>query len=55
VEKGSPTDMETLLRRFGEVGKGIAQLKAGLARKEEIIAGLQQRLYGSGGEWSGST
>lgn len=50
VEKGSPTDLETLLKRFGEMEKEIAFLKNELARKDKIIAGLQQRLFGSSSE-----
>jgi transposase len=50
VEKGTPTDLETLLLRFGEMEREIASLKAELARKDRIIAGLQQRLFGSSSE-----
>jgi Transposase C of IS166 homeodomain len=50
VEKGTPTDPGTLLLRFAEMEKEIAFLKAELARKDRIIAGLQQRLFGSSSE-----
>ena len=57
MDKGIPTDLETLLLRFGEMEREIASLKAEnthlkaeLARKDRIIAGLQQRLFGSSSE-----
>ena len=57
MNKGTPTDLETLLFRFAEMEKEIAslkaentRLKAELARKDRIIAGLQQRLFGSSSE-----
>lgn len=50
VDKGTPTDLETLLLRFAEMEKEIAFLKSELARKDKIIAGLQQRLFGSSSE-----
>ncbi len=42
--------MEEKLQRFGEMEKEIASLKAELVRKDKIIAGLQQRLFGSSSE-----
>jgi hypothetical protein len=57
VEKGTPTDLETLLLRIEELEKRLVRLeaentllKAELARKGKIIAGLQQRLFGSSSE-----
>jgi transposase len=57
VDKGTPTDHATLLLRFGEIEKKLARLEAEnahlkneLARKDKIIAGLQQRLFGSSSE-----
>jgi transposase len=57
VDKGTPTDLATLLLRFGEMEKKLARLEAEnahlkneLARKDKIIAGLQQRLFGSSSE-----
>ena len=55
MNKGTPTDLATLLLRFGEMEKEIVFLKNELARKDKIIAGLQQRLFGSSSEWSGAT
>jgi len=50
VDKGTPTDLAALLLRFGEMEKEIASLRAELERKDKIIAGLQQRLFGSSSE-----
>jgi uncharacterized coiled-coil protein SlyX len=50
VDNGSPTDLETLLKRFGELEEKIIRLESELARKDRIIAGLQQRLFGSSSE-----
>ena len=57
VDKGTSTDLPTLLLRFGEMEKEIAFLKAEnlhlraeLARKDKTIAGLQARLFGSSSE-----
>ena len=57
MENHTPTDHAQLLKRLGELEKKLARLeaenthlKAGLARKDKIIAGLQQRLYGSSSE-----
>ncbi len=60
VENGTPPDVQSLLlrlsemeaklARFGAMEKEIAHLKAELARKDKIIAGLQQRLFGSSSE-----
>ena len=57
VENGTPPDLQQLLNRIGELEKKltrqdaeITHLKAELARKDKIIAGLQQRLFGSSSE-----
>lgn len=60
MENGTPPDLQSLLLRLGEMEKKlarfdamekeIAHLKAELARKDKIIAGLQQRLFGSSSE-----
>lgn len=60
VENGTPPDLQSLLNRLGELEKKLARfeamereithLKAELARKDKIIAGLQQRLFGSSSE-----
>jgi len=57
VDKGTPTDLATLLLRFGEMEKKLIRLeaenthlKSELARKDKVIAGLQQRLFGSSSE-----
>jgi transposase len=42
--------MEKKLARFDAMEKEIAHLKSELARKDKIIAGLQQRLFGSSSE-----
>ena len=60
MENGTPPDLQSLLLRLGEMEKKlgrfdamekeIAHLKSELARKDKIIAGLQQRLFGSSSE-----
>jgi transposase len=57
VENGTPPDIQQLLNRLGELEKKLTRLeaenthlKAELARKDKIIAGLQQRLFGSSSE-----
>ena len=50
VENGTPPDIQSLLLRFDAMEKEIARLKSELARKDKIIAGLQQRLFGSSSE-----
>ena len=60
VENASQTDLEALLirlekmeeklKRFGELEEKIVRLESELARKDKIIAGLQQRLFGSSSE-----
>lgn len=50
MDKDTPTDFATLLLRFGEMEKEIAHLKNEIDRKDKIIAGLQQRLFGSSSE-----
>ncbi len=57
MENGTPSDTRQLLNRLGELEKKVAQqaaenthLKSELARKDKIIAGLQQRLFGSSSE-----
>ena len=57
VENGIPPDIQSLLSRFGAMEKELAglkaentRLKAELARKDKIIAGLQQRLFGTSSE-----
>lgn len=50
MENGTPPDLQSLLLRFDAMEKEIAHLKAELARKDKIIAGLQQRLFGSSSE-----
>jgi len=50
VENGTPPDLQSLLLRFDAMEKEIAHLKSELARKDKIIAGLQQRLFGSSSE-----
>ena len=57
VENGTPPDIQQLLKRIGELEKKLARLeaenthlKSELARKDKIIAGLQQRLFGSSSE-----
>jgi transposase len=57
VENGTPPDIQQLLGRLGELEKKLARLeaenthlKSELARKDKIIAGLQQRLFGSSSE-----
>jgi len=57
VEKAPPPDLQSLLLRLDELEKKVSQqaaeithLKAELARKDKIIAGLHQRLYGSSSE-----
>lgn len=62
VENVPPYDIENLLARLAGMEKELAslkdentRLKFELARKDKIIAGLQQRLFGSSSEWSGAT
>ena len=57
VENGTPPDTQQLLNRLGELEKKLTRLeaenthlKSELARKDKIIAGLQQRLFGSSSE-----
>jgi transposase len=57
VESGPPCDIENLLARLAGMEKELAalkdentRLKIELARKDKIIAGLQQRLFGSSSE-----
>ena len=57
VDNGTPSDLQSLLIRLGAVEKELAglkaentRLKAELARKDKIIAGPQQRLFGSSSE-----
>jgi transposase len=57
VENGTPPDIQQLLNRLGELEKKLTRLeaenthlKSELARKDKIIAGLQQRLFGSSSE-----
>jgi len=57
VENGNTPDISTLLKRLGELEEKVVRLeaentrlKAELARKDKIIAGLQQRLFGSSSE-----
>ena len=57
MENGTPPDLQQLLSRLGELEKKLARLeaenthlKSELARKDKIIAGLQQRLFGSSSE-----
>jgi transposase len=57
VENGPSPDLQSLLARFDAMEKELAALKAEnsrlkseLARKDKIIAGLQQRLFGSSSE-----
>jgi len=57
VENGPPYDIENLLARLAGMEKELAslkdentRLKVELARKDKIIAGLQQRLFGSSSE-----
>jgi hypothetical protein len=57
VENGTPPDIQSLLLRFDAMEKQVAdlkaentRLKAELARKDKIIAGLQQQLFGSSSE-----
>lgn len=57
MENGPPHDLEKLLARFARLEQELASLKAEnallkaeLARKDKIIAGLQQRLFGSSSE-----
>ena len=57
MENGTPPDIQQLLNRLGALEKKAAQqaaeithLKSELARKDKIIAGLQQRLFGSSSE-----
>lgn len=57
MENGTPPDLQSLLVRFDAMEKELsslraenARLKAELARKDKIIAGLQQRLFGSSSE-----
>jgi predicted RNase H-like nuclease (RuvC/YqgF family) len=61
VDKSTPKDLKTLLKRLGELEEKIVRLeaqntllKAELARKDKIIAALQQRLFGSSSEPSGA-
>ena len=57
MENGTPPDLQSLLISFDAMEKELAhlkaentRLKAELARKDKIIAGLQQRLFGSSSE-----
>lgn len=60
MENGTPPDIEKLLLRLSEMEAKLARfdameaeiirLKSELARKDKIIAGLQQRLFGSSSE-----
>ncbi len=57
MESGTPPDIQQLLNRLGELEKKLTRLeaenthlKSELARKDKIIAGLQQRLFGSSSE-----
>lgn len=57
MESGTPPDTQQLLNRLGELEKKLTRLeaenthlKSELARKDKIIAGLQQRLFGSSSE-----
>jgi transposase len=57
VENSESPDNDQLLKRLGELEKKLVRLeaenthlKSELARKDKIIAGLQQRLFGSSSE-----
>ena len=57
VDKSTPKDLKTLLLRIEELEEKLVRLeaqntllKAELARKDKIIAALQQRLFGSSSE-----
>ena len=57
MENGTPPDLQQLPGRLCELEKKLARLeaentrlKSELARKDKIIAGLQQRLFGSSSE-----
>jgi hypothetical protein len=53
VADPAPTDLAKLLARLDALEKQVARipaLEAELARKDKIIAGLQQRLFGSSSE-----
>jgi hypothetical protein len=57
VGNGTPPDIQLLLNRLGELEKKLTRLeaenthlKSELARKDKIVAGLQQRLFGSSSE-----
>jgi len=57
VVNDTPPDVQQLLKRLGDLEKRCSRLeaenthlKAELARKDKIIAGLQQRLFGSSSE-----
>jgi len=50
VANDTPQDLQQVLIRLGEMSKELAFLKSELARKDKIIAGLKQRLFGSSSE-----
>jgi transposase len=50
VAKETPHDLQAVLVRLDAMSKELALLKAELVRKDKIIAGLQQRLFGSSSE-----
>ena len=50
VPEVDPTDPQSILAKLARVEAELAAVKAELARKNEIIAALQHRLFGSSSE-----
>lgn len=50
MDKQIPYDIQKLLQRLEELEACVSHLKTELARKDKIIAGLQQRLFGASSE-----
>ena len=50
VQNVDPTDLQSILAKLTKVEAELAAVKAELARKNEIIAALQHRLFGSSSE-----
>jgi len=48
-EEGQP-DLQSVIARLGELEAKLAAAEAEIARKDQIIAGLQQRLFGKSSE-----